>query len=239
VKSLSHRFVQTGYAVKCWKLGSTWEGMGYIQRRVKFKKYVNTALQSCDLPEVGLTDGHERGPLFEPGAWRILFPGNEIMRDDLPWDSFSRMAGTFYHKARHSEQFFRIAQGIAAGKLNLPSVVTFRGEITAQVIAVNCSINGVASEYAFAKKDKYPKEMDFDIRSWYRSIYGAHKVHRAQVLAARGAQAEAAYHEGRRDPDLAKYLSLPEEKDAFHIQDDIQAWLLDIKINGNRFANIV
>jgi len=66
--------------------------------------------------------------------WRLSIDASLLGKDDITYDDFVELALTCYHESRHSEQFFRIAQGLAAGTLKLPDE-TKAGLINAQAQA--------------------------------------------------------------------------------------------------------
>ena len=71
---------------------------------------------------------------FSWPSWRLSINDSLLNKDDITYEDYVELCLTCYHESRHSEQFYRIAQGIAAGTLKLPDE-TRAGMINAQTQA--------------------------------------------------------------------------------------------------------
>lgn len=57
---------------------------------------------------------------FSWGSWRLSIDKTYTKKADIRYKDFVELCCSAYHEARHAEQFYRIAQGIAAEKLTFP-----------------------------------------------------------------------------------------------------------------------
>ncbi|WP_193164104.1 hypothetical protein [Microbulbifer hainanensis] len=57
---------------------------------------------------------------FSWGSWRLRLNANYTNDAHLIYEDFVELCATIYHETRHSEQFFRISQGLAGGELEFP-----------------------------------------------------------------------------------------------------------------------
>jgi hypothetical protein len=58
--------------------------------------------------------------------WRLSINRHYTGHDDIRYKNFVEICSTIYHETRHAEQFYRIAQGLAAGTLKFPDVSSAR-----------------------------------------------------------------------------------------------------------------
>ena len=146
----------------------------------------------------------------------------------------ARLTGAARHEARHAEQWFRMAQLRAAQGRSAPEIVaemSLPAHVAAAAAARPLADGVVAAESA----------------TWWDSVYGAGNAYRNQVLAEVAA-AKSAFDQAARvyrerpspaaasamaeaartlEPVYARYRALPEEADAFEVQDQFVATLLD------------
>jgi hypothetical protein len=57
---------------------------------------------------------------FNWGRWRLSIDKTYTKKADIRYKDFVELCCSAYHEARHAEQFYRIAQGLAAEKLSFP-----------------------------------------------------------------------------------------------------------------------
>jgi hypothetical protein len=57
---------------------------------------------------------------FSWTGWKLKVNKKYTGKDDIRYKDFVEVCCTIYHETRHAEQFYRIAQGLAAGKLKFP-----------------------------------------------------------------------------------------------------------------------
>lgn len=224
--SLSDTAVQNQYVASCAQLWKDWRTFGVgpfanNTRRLKFQAALNQALKQCNIPNVAFEDGPS--PFLITAQWKIKFGGG-YLNAELDVDTWARGATTLYHEARHAEQWYLIAMGIAAGKLLLPQNGPPANAlpVTADAIGRQCGIPALTAASAFQHRNEYPMQRDAQIRGWYRSIYGAYRLHRGEVLQHLSWDN---YMNPAPDDNLARYFQLPEEKDAFMTQDEVLARL--------------
>jgi hypothetical protein len=223
--SLSDDEVQQNYVKDCLKVWGKWQRTLPAGRRTKLLDCVNSAMTECDLPDVEMTGGGS--PLFLPKAWAIRVMAEHLISDRNTAENFARNASVLYHEARHSEQFFRIAQGVANGNLALPGERAgdkARKFPESGAIAKSMGIPGDAALSAEAERKGYPIKDHALIESWYASYYGGASTHRAEVLAHLDM---SVYDDERPDLHFKKYLTLPEERDAYFVQDAVLVRLAD------------
>jgi hypothetical protein len=145
----------------------------------------------------------------------------------------ARLTGAARHEARHAEQWFRMAQLRAAqgrSAAEIATEMTLPAEVAAAAAASPLAAGQIAEQSA----------------TWWDSVYGAGNEHRNRVLAEVAAAkssfdeaarvyreqpsgaAAAAMAEAARvlEPVYARYRALPEEADAFEVQDHFVATLL-------------
>jgi hypothetical protein len=85
---------------------------------------VNVALVASGVPRVGWRNdpGSQENGTFEFALWEIKFGGALVATHDTS-DLFVDTVNTVYHEGRHCEQWFRIAQALAGGRINIPPVL--------------------------------------------------------------------------------------------------------------------
>ncbi len=57
---------------------------------------------------------------FSWSDWQLTIDNNYTGDDAITYAEFVELCGSAYHEARHAEQFHRIAQGLALGRLHFP-----------------------------------------------------------------------------------------------------------------------
>jgi hypothetical protein len=227
--SLQDSGLQDAFVRRCvplWKNWLEYSGPhGLAHRTQQWQLAISPALQSCNIPVPPIRASH--GSFLVPANWSIDFGYNQNNLD-INW--FARGAITLYHEARHAEQWFRIAQAIASGVLPLPAnwgtAPPRTRAVTANDISIKCGIPQSVANHAFATRQTFPVQMTERVREWFESIYSSARQHRGEVLNHMSQPgAWSPYENPTPNPNFAQYLNLPEEKDAFKIQDEVLARL--------------
>lgn len=173
---------------------------------------------------------------FQPAAWQLEL--NALIRavPIINYQTFLEICSTVYHEARHAEQHYRIAQGVAGGILQFP------GDIDANVLRRLPPVNGVQATRnrlslagPIGNRVLTPAllgallEMPIDIMrralpTARQDFFGYMRLGRANWFTQRSVQREvevwmrsAHTYTGRH----AQYLQDPLEQDAFAIEAEI------------------
>jgi hypothetical protein len=57
---------------------------------------------------------------FEWDSWTLTLNNKYTNKNDIKYGKFVEYCSTIYHETRHAEQFYRVAQGLALGRLKYP-----------------------------------------------------------------------------------------------------------------------
>ncbi len=194
-------------------------------RRDRLVELVNQRLASAGVPPVT--------PVFDPNAnnagsfsiatWVMRIGRARLAGDSISEEDARAIASTVYHEARHTEQWFRMAQLRAAQGLGAAAI--------ARELGIEARIALLARAEPLVRGS-----MEAVIaQGWWDSVYGAGSAHREAVLgrvdraaterrAARAAFAAnaTAANQARLDRAnerfavaFAAYQNLPEENDAW------------------------
>ncbi len=194
-------------------------------RRDRLVELVNERLTAAGVPEVT--------PAFDPNAnnagsfdfptWRMLIGRGRLGADSISAADAKDTADTVYHEARHTEQWFRMAQLRAAQGLGAAAITTELG-IPARI----------ATEARAAPLERGSMEAVI-AQGWWDSVYGSGAAHREATLteidraATARTQAQTRFDANptaanqatldrasvRFDRAFAAYRNLPEENDAW------------------------
>lgn len=113
------------FAIGAMELKNEWNSQPdtrkVLWRKSEIRALVAQATDFMTAPTVLFeqTDGEENG-YFSWGGWILKLRSAPVENDRLLIADFARYCRTIYHEIRHAEQFFRIAQGLAAGTLKFP-----------------------------------------------------------------------------------------------------------------------
>ena len=172
---------------------------------------------------------------FDFTTWKVQIGRSHFEGATISDEQMTSLAGTIYHEARHSEQWYRIAQMLAG-----------KGRTAAQ-IATETSIEATAVAAAFADPIATGTMESVIAQGWYDSIYGRDAAARNatldEVLAAKTAleaailanntsstpatQATLTRARARFDIAFKAYKNLPEEADAHRVGDETEALVSD------------
>lgn len=194
-------------------------------RRDKLVELVNLRLAAAGVPTV--TSAFDPNPVnagsFNFPTWTMRIGQRRLGGDSIDEASARHVADTVYHEARHTEQWFRMAQLRAAQGL------------TARALAAELGIPARIATAARAAPLVRGSMQALIAQGWWDSVYGSGRAHRNRVLTevnaaatARNA-ARAAFdadgtpeNRARLDAALARfrtafdaYRNLPEENDAW------------------------
>jgi hypothetical protein len=194
-------------------------------RRDRLVELVNVRLTAAGVPAVT--------PAFDPNAnnagsfdfptWRMLIGRGRLGADSITEADAKDTADTVYHEARHTEQWFRMAQLRAAQGLGAAAITTELG-IPARI----------ATAARAAPLERGSMEAVI-AQGWWDSVYGSGAAHREATLteidraATAQRQARARFDANptaanqaardraneRFDRAFAAYRNLPEENDAW------------------------
>jgi len=204
----------------------SWATLATPEARLKkLVELVNVPLAAHGVPPV--TDAFDadvnNSGSFDFATWRMLVGKTPLSAGSLDTAAAKDLTDTIYHEARHTEQWFRMAQLRAGQGLSA-------GAITAE-LGIPANIATLAKASPLNAKSM----QGLIAQGWWDSVYGAGSAHREATLAelgnastalrkARAAftknptpenQAALAKAKVRRDKVFAAYRNLPEENDAW------------------------
>lgn len=206
--TLSDRVIFDAYIRACSSAWEAFKDSGVPKMRKKLITAVNAALGSSGVPMIGSSEdltSTDNGT-FEFNEWKIVFGGASATSGQSS-KIFADTVDTVYHESRHCEQWFRIAQALAAGNIRLPLVmatgVTRPGAGDAASIATFMFIPRRIADLAVANTNLGGVELRL-VQGWFDSIYGSGGTPR-----------------GRRLNDIQNryqdYRALAEERDAWQL----------------------
>ncbi len=195
------------------------------QRRDRLVALVNERLAAAGVPVVtpAFDANTNNDGSFDFPTWRMLIGRGRLGGDTISLHDAKEIADTVYHEARHTEQWYRMAQLRAAQGLSAAAITTELG-IPARIATL-------------AKADPLVRGSMLAViaQGWWDSVYGAGAERRDAVLtevdradtalkqarqratanptAANQAALERA--QARFDRAFAAYRNLPEENDAW------------------------
>lgn len=200
------------------------EARGAALGRLLAHRLVRTGVP---VPVTEVSDTGAALGLFRPQTWVLQLSVSAL--SEVPSRTsgeIAALAGAAHHEARHAEQWFRMAQLRAR-----------QGQSTAAIAAAM----SLPPHVADAAVNVVPSGtvVDVDAQRWWDSIYGSGNGHRNRVLSDLHS-AKTAYNDAVRhyrdhpsaeaahgltqaknglQPVYAEYRALPEELDAFRVQD--------------------
>lgn len=127
VESLQFDSVLTSFVDDCAHIWATWLQDGLPgsaasrkqRRERRFKTAVGRMTVFMVRPSVEFVTSGVWGA-FNWTRWRLRINQCYTGQDAIRYKDFVELCSTVYHETRHAEQFYRIAQGLAAGNLRLP-----------------------------------------------------------------------------------------------------------------------
>jgi hypothetical protein len=212
-----------------------WQQLSVDQRIAELIRLVNTHLSNAKVPTVTpdpqdtLNDG-----VFHFPAWTMII-GKQAMAVEQPDLAAAKdLVDTFYHEARHAEQWFRIAQLRCLQRRRSNPKAT--DDEIARAVATELGIPRNIADEAVKPPPFALGSMDALIaQGWFDSVYGTGSSRREQILtelnnaekaldAAQKKQKDHPSPANQRAVDraqervnraIAGHATLPEEDDAF------------------------
>jgi hypothetical protein len=119
--------VLTAFVDDCAGIWSTWLQDGLPgsaasrkqRRERRFRTAVGRMTMFMVRPSVEFATSGGWGA-FNWTRWKLRINQCYTGQDAIRYNDFVELCSTVYHETRHAEQFYRIAQGLAAGNLRLP-----------------------------------------------------------------------------------------------------------------------
>src|SRR5262245_28866965 len=121
--SLQTAPVRNAFVNTCADLWRTWNSGPVLLREHARKQKVRQALTAITgfMPAPTLVFLPIKGwGGFMWGPWRLELNLKYVTKHDIKYGKFVEFCTTIYHETRHAEQFYRIAQGLAQGRLTYP-----------------------------------------------------------------------------------------------------------------------
>jgi len=203
-----------------------WAKLGRPEgRRKALVDLVNKRLASAKVPPV--TDAFDANPTnagsFDFPTWRMLIGKDKLGTASINTADAKDIADTVYHEARHTQQWFRMAQLRAGQGLSAKGIVAELG--------IPADIAGKSRLAPLAKGSMEA----LVAQGWWESVYGSGSAHRVRVLTevdaaekastkaqakfdadpSEASQAALDAAKARFDKAFAAYQNLPEENDAW------------------------
>lgn len=204
--NLRDRACQAQYVSECLGIVNNIDGMDQAAVQATLIKAVNRQLKLCGVPKVTQEEdpSSQSNAEFNYQTWAITFGAPLMVPGSL--NALRLGVNTVYHEARHCEQWFRMAQGVAAGKLN-KNVENRIDRTKVADIAAKLWIPLNIAQAAMAATD-YGGNSDSEVRGWWDSVYAASGGIRGRKL-------------GHIDTRYDAYRGLPEEIDAWNLGDTV------------------
>jgi hypothetical protein len=239
--SLSDDGIKASFVEGCVAIWREWKVLGNARRRAEIEGLVRRAVTSISIQDFSYfwTEPTDHGAYSAEklvlgaaggvmrstkSVWGLTINKGVSEEHDVTLERFKWFCTVLYHEARHGEQWFRMAQGCVHGVLSTANVSTYTaagGKMTLAIWADQLHMPVETLRYAEQLgKVGYTQQVTagLPIASWFGSVFGAHSAHRGTVLASPHIFTEG--HQAKLD-----YLALPEEVDAYAVQNDVDARL--------------
>jgi hypothetical protein len=94
---------------------SEWEKLSASERANKLGALANAALATIKVPPVTIlmADLGKGSGAFNSATWTLKINTTIISKDSITEAELADLSNTFYHEARHAEQYFRVARWVA------------------------------------------------------------------------------------------------------------------------------
>jgi hypothetical protein len=124
IVSLQVNSVLTTFVTNCYSLWTNWNGGGgpgpHAQLREGRTRNAIVAMSSFMFtPRVVFAAIPDWGG-FAWDTWTLTLNNKYTNKNDIKYGKFVEYCSTIYHETRHAEQFYRVAQGLALGRLKYP-----------------------------------------------------------------------------------------------------------------------
>lgn len=217
--------VQSNFADACVRLESEWAGLIPAVRENRFKLAVNDMARAVQMPEFQFHFaplGPSEMGNFDFTTWRMNMNSMFTNSNETGGKLYYGFCSTLYHETHHAEQWFRCVQGVTKGVFPLPLMGRAAKPMSARVgghqtadIAEYMWVPVAVVNRAQQTRMMFPTAQQQTIKRWYDSIYGVGSAYRGRVLGTMGHDI-AGYR---------RYLSLPEEVDAWNVQREFRRLL--------------
>jgi hypothetical protein len=172
---------QGGFLATAKQVETGWGDSNPSARSEELIQSVNKYLGAAGVPHInfelkpGDTDSHGS---FSESTWSITLNKGAFSGPTVDVEAMAEMADTVFHEARHAEQFYRIAQMLAALGHSVK-------DIRAKMV-LNAPINAKAAAHAY----DHPMPLDpnglstafMETMEWYQSLYGARAALRRHTI---------------------------------------------------------
>jgi hypothetical protein len=222
------------YANDCRLIYNMWRAWQQPQREQAFKMTHQSLCQRAGIPVPPVTFKNSSNlGSFGWGSWTIVV-GNKPFKKNLSKEEFIDLCCTVYHETRHSEQFYRVIQGLLLGRFDFPVKLPAGPGLKTQIglaMSVKATIVNQAdvnknSYVGFAKTARLPHctagsgpgwdNWDPTVSDWLERTYSKSKQKFAEAGqdAAVGTAIDKAWYRGAED-----------ERDAYAIEALVKAAL--------------
>jgi hypothetical protein len=234
VSTLHAGSVISSYASDCRLIRTMWGAWTPAVREQGFRRVYQSLCQRAKIPVPNLVfKNYSSLGAFSWGSWSITVD-NKPFKKALSKDEFIDLCCTVYHETRHSEQFFRVAQGLLLKRFDFPGKLPQGSNLKAQVgsaLNIPPAIVGQADSskggYSlFATSAKLPhcttgsgpgwSNWDPTVSDWLERTYSKSK----QRFAEQGQAAPSG-----TAIDRAWYRGAEDERDAYAVEDLVKAAL--------------
>ncbi|MFO7679169.1 MAG: DUF4157 domain-containing protein [Chloroflexota bacterium] len=198
------------YTGSAKKVFDDWSTLTPQERANNLGKFVNDELKKAksfpcnvNLKDLGGTSGE-----FDFQTWSLDLDSGILSKDAVSDEEANDLVDTVYHEARHSEQWFRMAQ-LRAGEGRTAQKIADELFIPANVAkeAANAPLEPLSEPARKLLSEEQAKLHDkslLEAKAWYKSVYGDDAAHRGEVL-------------GDIDNRYDDYRALAEEVDAWNV----------------------
>lgn len=204
--NLADNACREAFATECEQVSGNLNRLSARGLKTALLTAANRQLALCGVAQLGYADdpGSTANGYFDFGPWALTFGGAANESASKTHAMVASLADTVYHESRHCEQWFRIAQMAASGRLPVRmGVPAIRAD--APGLAQDMGISPTAAAAAVANSNFGASGISaVTITTWFTSIYGAHGTRRGNIYA---------FLQNEYD----RYRNLPEEQDAWRL----------------------
>jgi hypothetical protein len=119
-QNVRFQFVQD--CVQLWRTWLTCGGSAAVRtqnRQVRIRTAINRMTGFMLAPTVTFPAMSDWGS-FSRLSWTLKITGTHTARDAVTYKNFVDLCATAYHETRHGEQWYRVAQALASGRIEFP-----------------------------------------------------------------------------------------------------------------------
>jgi hypothetical protein len=216
------------YSLACRAIWRDWLKLSAVQRKEAFEQAIQAA--TTFMPTLTITPAviSDNGS-FSPSNWRLEIRQARLANDRLRLYKFVGLCDTVYHEARHAEQYYRMAQGVASGALEIPDRTLHQ-----QVQEYNRS-----GSLTFQDKLNLFRGLDQG-HSIQRSVWGVDDGRRRSVIARwLNIRSDIVQHADTNSAGFATWINLPKPD---HYKrgtalEEVKDWVMDsYRTSGRRVS---